>query len=163
MGGWRRTTPCERARKWISLRLDGEISHLDDAALTRHLERCAECSGAAAEVAGITELLRVSDLDEPERPFELPGTRWGRRPARRRIAIAAAAFVVTVGSAVAVISVPSPSGLLVPSSSALRFANTRQEIEFVQNKNLTLEPFPSLGVAESLEAAVPAFSQRALR
>lgn len=162
MGGWRRTTACERSRRWISLGLDGETSDLEDAALRRHLERCTACAGLAAEVEGFTELLRKAPLDEPVAPPRAPfARRRGARPGPRRLALAAAC-AVTIGSAVAVLSVPSPSNLLVPSS-ALRFANTHEELEFAQSKNLTLEPFLGAAGQRALSAEVPLFSQRALR
>jgi predicted anti-sigma-YlaC factor YlaD len=162
MGGWRRTTACERARRWISLDLDAETSELEDAALQRHLERCTACASLAEELRGLTEVLRAAPLDEPRRSLPALGARIRRpRPARRRIALVAA-FAVSVGSAVAILSVPSPSGLIVPSS-ALRFANAHEEIEFAQSKNLSLEPFLGSSEASVLAIAVPVFSQRALR
>jgi predicted anti-sigma-YlaC factor YlaD len=159
MGGWRRTTACERARRWLSLSLDGETSDLEAAALDRHLERCPTCAGFAAELGGFTELLRSVPLAEPRRSLSLPPRRTRKlRPLSRRVALAAA-FAVSVGSAFAILSVPGPSALLVPSS-ALRFASTHEELEFAQSKNLTLEPF--LG-ANAFAVEVPVFSERALR
>jgi predicted anti-sigma-YlaC factor YlaD len=163
MGAWRRTTACEHTRRWISLALDGETSELEAAAVRRHVGRCADCARLAVELGGLTERLRATPLDEPRRPLTVPAgrTRTFRRPVQRRVALAAA-FAVSVASAVAVISVPSPSTLLV-QSSALRFTNANEEIEFAQSKNLTLEPFlGSLGV-NAFAVEVPVFSERALR
>jgi hypothetical protein len=142
--------------------LDAETSELEGAALHRHLERCPTCASLAAEQRGLTELLRAAPLEEPQRTLSVHGA--GARkawPARRRIALAAA-FAVSAASAVAILSVPSPSGLLVPSS-ALSFANAHEEIEFAQSKNLTLEPFLGSNGVSVLAEAVPVFSQRALR
>ena len=142
--------------------MDAETSELEDAALHRHLEWCTTCAALATELRGVTELLRGASLVEPRRAFSVDRARVRRAwPARRPIALAAA-FAVSVASAIAILSVPSPSGLLVPSS-ALRFANAHQEIEFAQSKNLTLEPFLGSSEAGVLAIAVPVFSQRALR
>jgi anti-sigma factor RsiW len=162
MGGWRRTTACERARRWISLGLDGETSELEDAAVQRHLGRCDACASLAVELGALTELLRAVPLDEPRRALSVPTVHPQRvRALQRRFALAAA-LAVSVASAVAVLTVPSPSGLLVPSS-ALRFANAHQELQFAQSKNLTLEPFLGASGETVLGVEVPVFSQRALR
>ena len=34
---------CDRARAWVSLRLDDEISELEERLLEAHLGRCAAC------------------------------------------------------------------------------------------------------------------------
>ena len=34
---------CDRAREWVSLELDGELSELGAARLDAHLVRCAAC------------------------------------------------------------------------------------------------------------------------
>ncbi len=46
---------CERAREWTSLRLDGELSELEQVLLASHLDRCAGCSAYAAGVSAVTE------------------------------------------------------------------------------------------------------------
>jgi len=45
---------CERARQWASLRLDGELSELEDALLEQHLEGCSSCSAFAVRLAATT-------------------------------------------------------------------------------------------------------------
>ncbi|MGZ4382720.1 MAG: zf-HC2 domain-containing protein, partial [Gaiellaceae bacterium] len=84
MMGWRRTTACERAAQWISLGLDGELSPLEAAALSRHLERCARCKSLSAELAGLTALMREAPLVLPEgEDFTLHGIRPRARVGRR--------------------------------------------------------------------------------
>ena len=34
---------CETSREWVSLRLDGELSELEEAMLRRHVAGCADC------------------------------------------------------------------------------------------------------------------------
>jgi predicted anti-sigma-YlaC factor YlaD len=164
MGGWRRTTACERTRLWLSLALDSEISDLEEAAVRRHVERCTTCAIIAAEFRGITEVLRAEPLDEPRRRFAVP-VRCSRRSrlATRRVGFAAAAFAVSVASAVAVISLPSKPELVMPTTSALQFDNGREAAQFAQRKEHALEPFLGVDDAPASPAEVPVFSQRALR
>ena len=53
------STDCELMRLDISVRLDGERSELDQARLTRHLDRCDACAQFAHSLAGFTEVLRA--------------------------------------------------------------------------------------------------------
>ena len=163
MGRWQRTTPCERTRRSISLHLDGEISDLDEAALRRHLERCAACGGLAAELAGLTELLRAAPLEEPRRSIAPePSRARTKRPARRRVG-AALAFAAALGSAFAILSVPTAPELLVPAGGTIHFASDRDAMQFVRSKDRTLEPFLGVPQVAAFRASVPVFSQRALR
>jgi len=142
--------------------LDGEISELEEAALRRHLERCTACGALAAELTGLTELLRAAPLEEPRRSFVPEYARSRRRrPARRRLGVALA-FAVSVGSAVAIVSLPTAPGL-VPSSSALQFGNGRAAIQFELHKAHTLEPFLGVSSVRAIPAPVPDFSRRELR
>jgi ABC-type glutathione transport system ATPase component len=54
---------CERARQWASLRIDGELSELEDALLEKHLEGCASCSAFAVRLAATTEAVRAVPLE----------------------------------------------------------------------------------------------------
>src|SRR5437763_3704452 len=53
---------CARARFWVSLRVDGELSELERALLDAHLVRCADCRAYATGVAGVTDALRSAPL-----------------------------------------------------------------------------------------------------
>jgi hypothetical protein len=81
---------CARARFWVSLRVDAELSELEGALLDAHLARCEECSEFAAAAAGSTALLRAAPLELPAPVrIELPG-----RPRRLLPGLAAAAAIV---------------------------------------------------------------------
>jgi anti-sigma factor RsiW len=82
---------CDRARAWISLRLDGELSELEGAMLGAHLERCEACRAYSAEAAGFTVALRGFPLESLERPVTLP---VARRTIRRAVQFGAAAALV---------------------------------------------------------------------
>src|SRR5215468_9567512 len=59
---------CARARFWVSLRVDGELSELEGALLDAHLGRCADCAEFATGAAVSTDWLRSARLDRPA-PF----------------------------------------------------------------------------------------------
>jgi predicted anti-sigma-YlaC factor YlaD len=86
---------CERARKWISRRLDGDLSELEGALLETHLELCVACRTFGDDVAAITFELRRAQVALTERP-STPARRQ-RRLTRPAAAVAAAAAVVVTG------------------------------------------------------------------
>ena len=94
-----RARRCERAREWISLGADGELSPFEQALLSSHLERCEECSVFQADIAGITHDLRAASLERISRPIDVPSQR--REPLRRlRLgAVTSAAAVALVALA----------------------------------------------------------------
>lgn len=84
---------CERAREWASLRLDGELSELEQALFASHLERCAACSAYAQGVARTTEEIRAAGLQRLAHPISLP--------LRRRIAFPVRALQAGTATAAA--------------------------------------------------------------
>ena len=91
---------CERARRWASAELDGELSSFERALLHDHLGRCGECRTSTDAVGGLTAALRAAPLE----PFE--GVVMSR--ARRRIhlplahvAVAMAVAAIGLGSVLA--------------------------------------------------------------
>lgn len=89
---------CARAREWVSLRLDGELSELERLMLERHLARCEPCRAFAAGTAATAGMLRAAERERPRRPV-VPDVRPRRRRARYGLAAAAAALVM-VGAGV---------------------------------------------------------------
>src|SRR5947207_324425 len=80
---------CARARFWVSLRLDGELSELEGALLDAHLGRCGDCAAFAGGSEATTVALRAAT---PERTapvvISIP------RPGKRVLAIVTAAALV---------------------------------------------------------------------
>jgi anti-sigma factor RsiW len=105
---------CDRVRSQISLELDDELSQLEHAMVSAHLERCSECRAYRDDVAAFTSAVRATPLERTERPIVL------RRPrrviaARLQVGVAAAFAVVALGVAGQIASEPqspdsSPSG-----------------------------------------------------
>jgi predicted anti-sigma-YlaC factor YlaD len=56
---------CARARFWVSLRVDGELSELEGALLDAHLARCANCAEFASGATASTAWLREAPLERP--------------------------------------------------------------------------------------------------
>jgi hypothetical protein len=106
---------CERARQWASLRIDGELSELEDALLEQHLEGCVECSGFAARLVATAAAVRAVPLERPEISyprFERPVIQL---PVGKRVAIVAVAAAAALGAFVGSslqkpASTPAPRG-----------------------------------------------------
>jgi len=111
---------CERARAWVSLHADGELSELEHALLDAHLERCADCRAFAAGIEGLEALLRSTPLERPAHPA---GVRQLRSSRSQRI--------LQAGAAVAVIATGGLAAVLVGVFHATSDATTAPRIEHV--------------------------------
>jgi len=113
---------CHRTRQHVSLRLDTEISELEEALVAGHLRQCAQCWAFAVDLEAITETLRTAPLAEPSARFQLP-----RRPSRFGVARAGTAAAAAITAAIAVGGVvslyPSP-----PHISAADIENARDRM-----------------------------------
>jgi hypothetical protein len=113
---------CDRARAWVSLKLDGELSELEGFMLEGHIERCKTCWAFAAEAVGFTETLRTAPLHPRERHEMLSVRRRsiGRRAVQFGIAAALVAASVGLGSILGMVGsggggTPSPQNQLRPA------------------------------------------------
>lgn len=92
---------CDRARRWASLRVDGELSELESALLASHLARCVDCREFARGAERVAAVLSSARLERPRRAFVVP-PRAGAARARlvaRSAAVAASLACVGVGVA----------------------------------------------------------------
>ena len=87
---------CERARLWVSLALDGELSEIEQVSLRAHVGRCAACAAFGHEVDALTVELRNASDEQPAFPVALPRR---RSTAVRvlQISAVAAAIVLAAG------------------------------------------------------------------
>jgi predicted anti-sigma-YlaC factor YlaD len=92
---------CGRAREWISLRVDGELSELERLLLRRHLGRCTECREFAEGVRAATLLIRTTPVARPSRSLG-PDPVPVRAPRRFRLAAAAGLAALAAGVGVGV-------------------------------------------------------------
>ena len=96
MGAMRSVFVCRQGRELISLRLDDELSELEQARLDSHLRVCEDCRAYEADLMGATRMLRAAGLEPVERPFALPQR---RRLHLRSLQVSAAAALVVVAAA----------------------------------------------------------------
>lgn len=96
---------CERARSWVSLRADGELSELESTLLDVHLGRCSSCRTFARGAEEIAVALRAARLERPARLALRP--QRGRRTGLRALQVAAAVVVVVSSGVIAAVSGPS--------------------------------------------------------
>jgi anti-sigma factor RsiW len=83
---------CERAREWSSLRLDGELSVLEEELLERHLGTCELCADFEDAMRATAGAMRSAPVERPSRRTRIPARRAaGFTMQRRRTAVVAAA------------------------------------------------------------------------
>ena len=88
---------CNRARNWLSLQLDAELSQLERALLDSHLARCPDCAAAGERLEAVTVAIRSAP---PQRPPGLTVPRLRTRGSLRAFyAAAGAAVTATVALA----------------------------------------------------------------
>jgi len=88
---------CDRARAWVSLRLDGEISEIEDALLEAHLRRCASCREFEESVRGTVFALRAQPLEEIDHAVVVAARRRRLNMHPRLVASVAAALAAVTG------------------------------------------------------------------
>jgi predicted anti-sigma-YlaC factor YlaD len=155
-------TACERARQWISLELDGELSELEQAALARHLDGCRSCRAVSACVGGFTWMLREQPLTSLERHVVVARPRSNRSMLAWRVAAALAASAAA-GTLTGVLVLPHRNRHV---SSALAFQSVAQQQRFaldhIRGEPRTREEQRTAGAA-SYRPAFPSLAARALR
>ncbi len=125
---------CDRAREWTSLRLDGELSPLEEELLDRHLELCDECRAFEYDVRWATDVLRLTPQERPAKRLTIPTASKPRVSARRVTAVAAAA-ALAIGALV---------GSLVERPSSTTPSDVPSEISFLTNQQREANEFRKL-------------------
>lgn len=135
---------CERARAWAALQPDGELSTFEQRLLGAHLDRCAECSTFAARIGAVTQAVRSAPLEPLAHPVSIGSALHGARRMLPRRALysvagtaAAAAFALTIGSAVSVsggehITASPPIVVVVEDPDERREVREMREMRRVQ-------------------------------
>ena len=118
---------CERARQWASLRLDGELSELEDALLEKHLEGCASCSAFAARLTSTTEAVRAVPQERPQIDYPRFERPVFRLPVGRRVAIVAVAAAAALGAFVGS-SLQKPAPEQAPNGPQLSFRTDQNQL-----------------------------------
>src|SRR5512134_959439 len=133
---------CGRAREWTSLRLDGELSPLEEQLLDRHLEGCDACRGNAADVHWATDVLRLTPQERPTRRVTLPAPP-ARRVTRHRLTAIAAAASLALGALV---------GSLLERPASQAPADLPTEVSLLSNEAKELRDLPRTRVLSPVPA-----------
>src|SRR3954467_10334742 len=111
---------CDRAREWASLRLDGELSELEQALLDSHLERCTDCRSFAVAAAAFTHELRSSEPEQLTAPIALPRRATGAlRSLQTGVAAAMVIAAAALGSALGVLEHSRSNGATTSRPAAV--------------------------------------------
>ena len=125
---------CDRAREWVSLRLDDEISELEDALLEAHLHRCGACREYEATVRGAVLAVRARPLERMNEPIVVAGR---RRATLRPAAVArVAAVVAAVVGVTTVLSTQAAKGPAAHGSSSIPVASVPDDQDLKQLRTL---------------------------
>lgn len=125
---------CDRAREWVSLRLDDEISELEDALLEAHLHRCGACREYEATVRGAVLALRARPLERMDEPIVVAGR---RRTMPRPAAVARVAAVVAAAVGLTtVLSTQAAKGPAAHDSSSIPVASVPDDQDLKQLRTL---------------------------
>lgn len=127
---------CDRVRSQISLDLDDELSQLERAMVSAHLERCPECRAYKGQVTAFTGALRAAPLERMESPIVLHRPRRGIAVRLQASVAAAAVALVAVGVASQIASQSSSPGF--SSSSEIRYPSQRaieRELAILESVN----------------------------
>jgi anti-sigma factor RsiW len=116
----------------LSIALDDDLSPHEDAALRKHLRRCASCDAYGSELTAFTAALRVAPLEELPCPMAVPRRHRSRQPLIRAGAMAAAAVVV-LGLGVTLVPVPDSSRRVPAAGISLPPASEAELIAESQN------------------------------
>ena len=139
---------CARARQWASLRLDGELSQLEEALLQAHLASCAQCAAFVRDAGAATVALRGAELERPASPVAVPGR--SRTPVAALRALTATAAVVVgavgFGALFATFGASGPSG----GGSGARVVAAVDEQALLREPRVLMRPGVKRGIGISV-------------
>jgi anti-sigma factor RsiW len=139
---------CGRARFWVSLRVDGELSELEGALLDAHLARCPACAEFADGATEATARLRDAQLERPA-PIIVIVPRSPRHAAPGLIAAAVVIASALIAGFVHGSSNPARTSALKPTVSVVSSSETPDELRRLRRTSLLDErPVPHEFAAE---------------
>ena len=125
---------CDRARAWVSMRLDDEISELEDALLDAHLRRCPACREFEDSVRSAVVVLRTQPLEPIEHPAVISGRR--RLKMRSSTMASAAAVVAAIVGVTTVLSTQASKRPTTPTPAPIPAADVRDDQDIKQLRAL---------------------------
>jgi predicted anti-sigma-YlaC factor YlaD len=139
-----RPKSCDRARLWLSLRLDGELSAFERRLLGAHLRRCDDCCAYESGVGVATAVLRSEPLEPLERPVLLPPARSRLRVVRLTASAAAAAFVAVAVTGLLTVTGSSHRTRILPGVNASQEISELRQLR--RDESIVSPPTRSLHV-----------------
>jgi anti-sigma factor RsiW len=123
------TPGCERARAQISALVDGELSELEEAELSLHLDACGDCHAYHSNSVSLSRLLRGAPPEHPEDPIVVPRRRYvANRWVQAGSAAAAVLMAIGLGSSQGLLSgsgaLSSATGALPTSASSRTYVQS---------------------------------------
>ena len=150
-----RSSRCDRARQWASLRVDRELSELEDALLEKHLEGCAACRSFAERIAATAEIVRATPPEKPEIVYPPLERRPIRLPVGRRTAIVGIAAAAALGSFVGSwLQRPAPARAPASVPQVSLLTRDMNQLHQLPHKALRPEPTPVRTPGEPPEGVV---------
>jgi Putative zinc-finger len=95
-----RRSACDRAREWSSLRVDCELSVLEEEILERHLSACAACADFEDSLRTTAASMRAAPVARPSRRVRIPARRAAGFSMERRLTAVVAAAALALGALV---------------------------------------------------------------
>jgi predicted anti-sigma-YlaC factor YlaD len=127
---------CERACRWASLRVDGELSELESALLDDHLGRCRSCRVFASGVEDVVAALAAARLERPA-PLALVIPRRRRSlPLLRSAAAATLIAVAGIAALVTGVAAQGQSARAVKPVAMLQGADSPNELRELRRSSL---------------------------
>ncbi len=124
MNAVRASLVCQRIREQVSLRLDDELSQLEERMLVSHLRRCSDCRAFEQSVCEFTDKLRTAPLESPRQPILV---RRARRASLSFAQVSAAAtLAVAVLGVLSQVDMPSTQDPSARSTTANLFKTSWQ-------------------------------------
>lgn len=113
---------CTRARQWVSLALDRELSDFERFLMDDHLKRCADCSEFEHDAHLFTAGMRSTPLESLSAPVWVGRLRHPARLGRLRLANVVPVAVAAASMFLATTFLPERTGVIGPDEAPLESA-----------------------------------------
>lgn len=133
------TGDCFEARQLISVRLDSELSALDEVLLETHLVVCPGCREHATKLAALTSELRSAALVVPKLSVAIPA----RRRRYWRLNGMSAAAATAVAAAVAIVALSAGGGSFTSRTVAVAGPPLYQQLKLKEQQMNALASAPT--------------------
>lgn len=132
---------CARARQWISLALDSELSEFERFLMEDHLRRCADCSEFERDARLFTVGMRSAPLESPSAPVRVGRHRQPARFGRLGLANVVPVAVAAASVFLATTFLPERAGVVsderpIESAVAIDPMTVNELVLEVRRRNL---------------------------